>query len=221
MNDIRAYPRVILVVEDDPMTRVLLADMLETAGFVALMADDTVSAQRLFRSSDPDGVILDVDLGHGINGFDLADAFRRRSPAIAMLFLTNMPDSRFAARATSSLPDGIAYLRKDQLFNKAILLDALEAALCGDVKNEHRHDHLADRPNNALSRTQVEVMNLVAQGRSSSDIAQVRGTNVRTVHYVIARSLERMGIDPSSEIATRQLEITRFLRASGPIDVVS
>jgi DNA-binding NarL/FixJ family response regulator len=62
---------------------------------------------------------------------------------------------------------------------------------------------------------------LVAQGRSSSDIAQVRGTNVRTVHYVIARSLERMGIDPSSEIATRQLEITRFLRASGPIDVVS
>ena len=221
MNEIRTYPRVILVVEDDPMTRVLLSDMLETAGFVTLMAPDTVSAQRLFKSNDPDGVILDVDLGHGINGFDLADAFRRRSPAIAMLFLTNLPDSRFAARASSSLPEGVAYLRKDQLFNKAILLDALEAALCGEVKNEHRHDHAVDRPNNALSRTQIEVMNLVAQGRSTSYIAQERGTHVRTVHYVIARSLERMGIDPSSEIATRQQEIASFLRDAGPIEIDS
>ncbi len=219
MNEIRIYPRVILVVEDDPMTRVLLSDMLETAGFVTLMAPDTASAQRLFKSNDPDGVILDVDLGHGINGFDLADAFRRRSPAIAMLFLTNLPDSRFAARASSSLPEGVAYLRKDQLFNKAILLGALEAALCGEVKNEHRHDHVVDRPNNALSRTQIEVMNLVAQGRSSNYIAQERGTHVRTVHYVIARSLERMGIDPSSEIATRQQEIARFLKDAGPIEI--
>ena len=219
MNEVQAYARVILVVEDDPMTRVLLADMLKSAGFIALMAADAASAQHMFMANDPDAAILDVDLGHGINGFDLADAFRRRSPALAILFLTHLPDPRCVSRASASLPHGAAYLRKDQLFDKGILLTALEAALCGEVTTEHRHDRTADRPNEALSRTQVEVMHLVAQGHSSSDIAQARGTNVRTVQYVIARSLERMNIDPKSEIASRRTAIANFLRAVETIGI--
>ena len=218
MNEVKAYARVVLVVEDDPMTRVLLADMLESAGFVPLMAPNAASAQRLFKIHDPDAAILDVDLGHGINGFDLADAFRRRSPSIAMLFLTHLPDSRFVSRASSSLPEGAAYLRKDQLFDKQILLDALEAALSGEVTTEHRHDRTADRPSEALSRTQIEVMSLVAQGRPSGEIAQARGTSVRTVQYVITRSLERMGIDPQSEVHARRQAIADFLRAAGPVE---
>lgn len=74
MNEIQTHAWVILVVEDDPMTRVLLAEMLESAGFVALMAATASQAQRLFAARDPDAAILDVDLGHGLNGFDLAEA---------------------------------------------------------------------------------------------------------------------------------------------------
>ena len=168
MIEIQARARVILVVDDDQMTRVLLADMLESVGFIPLMAASAASAQRLFKSHDPDAAILDVDLGHGITGFDLADAFRRRNPTVAVLFLTHLPDSRFVSRASTSLPKGAAYRRKDQLFDKQILSDALEATLSGGVTTERRHGRGADRPSNALSRTQVEVMNLVAQGRSSS-----------------------------------------------------
>jgi DNA-binding NarL/FixJ family response regulator len=215
LNEIQTHARVILVVEDDPMTRVLLADMLESAGFIAVMAATAAQAQRLFAARDPDAAILDVDLGHGLNGFDLADAFHRRSPAIALLFLTHLPDSRFVSRASNSLPEGAAYLRKDQLFDKRILLEALEAVLSGEVTSEHRHDWRTDRPNDVLSRTQIEVMSLVAQGRSSSDIAQARGTNVRTVQYVITRSLERMGIDPQLEVTERRQAVATFLRDAG------
>lgn len=217
MNDIATHARVILVVEDDLMTRVLVADILTSAGFIALTAADSVSAHRLFKSHDPDAAILDVDLGQGINGFDLADAFRRSSTGIALLFLTHLPDPRFVARTSASLPKGIAYLRKDQLFDKQILLNALEAALSGDVTAEHRHDHDATRPINALSRTQVEVMHLVAEGKSSNDIALARGTNVRTVQYVISRSIQLMGIDPQSDLASRRRAIAEFLRATDPI----
>ena len=215
MNEIQTHARVVLVVEDDPTTRVLLADMLESAGFVALTAASAAQAQRLFAAHDPDAAILDVDLGHGINGFDLADAFHRRSPALALLFLTHLPDPRFVSRASTSLPAGAAYLRKDQLFDKRILLEALEAALSGEVTTEHRHDRRADRPSDSLSRTQIEVMSLVAQGRSSNDIAATRGTNVRTVQYVISRSLERMGIDPNADVTERREAIAAFLRDAG------
>ena len=219
MNEIKTHPRVILVVEDDLMTRVLLADTLKAAGFDALTAADSASAQHLFKSHDPDAAILDVDLGQGINGFDLADAFRRSSTGIALLFLTHLPDSRFMSRASASLPKGIAYLRKDQLFDKQILLNALEAALSGEVTTEHRHDNEPTRPINALSRTQIEVMHLVAEGKSSNEIAQARGTNVRTVHYVISRSIERMGIDPDSDLASRRRAIATFLQATSPISI--
>ena len=58
-------------------------------------------------------------------------------------------------------------------------------------------------------------MSLIAQGRSSSDIAQARGTHVRTVQYVITRSLERMGIDPQSEVTERRQAVVAFLRDAG------
>lgn len=174
------------------MTRSLLAGMLEPAGYAVLLAADVTEAQRLFEADDPDGVIVDIDLGHGINGFDLADAFRRHSPALAIVFLTHIPSVRFLSRNKVPIPAGAAYLRKDQLCDKAILLDALEAALLGEVTAEHRHDTLPDRTDPALSRTQAAVMDLVAQGRTTTEIARIRGTSPRTVRDVIRRSRAKL-----------------------------
>ncbi len=194
-HEVSAPERVVLIIEDDVMTRSLLAGMLEPAGYSILLAADVTEAQRLFEAGDPDGVIVDVDLGHGINGFDLADAFRRHSPALAIVFLTHIPSVRFLSRNRVPIPEGAAYLRKDQLFNKDILLDALEAALLGQVTGEHRHDAPLDRPDPALSRTQTAVMHLFAQGHTTKEIARIRGTSVRTVQDVINRSRARLALD--------------------------
>ena len=191
-HEIGIHKRVILIIEDDVMTRSLLTGILEPAGYAVLLAADVGEAQHYFEAHDPDAVIVDVDLGHGINGFDLADAFRRHSPALAIVFLTHIPSARFLSRNRVPIPEGAAYLRKDQLFDTGILLDALEAALLGKVTGEHRHDTLLDRPDPALSRTQSAVMHLVAQGRTTSEIARIRGTSVRTVRDVIKRSRAKL-----------------------------
>lgn len=196
-------PRVVLIVEDDVMTRSLLAGMLEPAGYEVLLAADVTEAQRLFEAGDPDGVIVDIDLGHGINGFDLADAFRRHSPALAIVFLTHIPSARFLSRNKVPIPAGAAYLRKDQLSDKAILLDALEAALLGEVTAEHRHDTQPDKTDPALSRTQAAVMHLVATGRTTKEIARIRGTSVRTVQDVINRSRSRLARDGIEDTAVK------------------
>ena len=184
------------------MTRSLLTGILESAGYAVLLAADVGEAQHHFEAHDPDAVIVDVDLGHGINGFDLADAFRRHSPALAIVFLTHIPSVRFLSRNRVPIPEGAAYLRKDQLFDKDILLDALEAALLGKVTYEHRHDTLLDRPDPALTRTQSAVMQLVAQGRTTKDIARIRGTSVRTVRDVIKRSRAKMAAREIEDTAT-------------------
>lgn len=181
------------------MTRSLLAGMLEPAGYTVLLAADVAEAQRHFNARDPDGVIVDVDLGHGINGFDLADALRQRSPALAIVFLTHIPSVRFLSRNRVPIPEGAAYLRKDQLFDKDILLNALEAALLGKVTANHRHDGPLDQPDPVLSRTQGAVMHLVAQGRTTKEIARIRGTSVRTVQDVINRARARMKVDDTDD----------------------
>jgi DNA-binding CsgD family transcriptional regulator len=134
----------------------------------------------------------------------LADALRRRSPALAIVFLTHVPSVRFLSRNRVPIPEGAAYLRKDQLSDKDILLDALEAALLGEVTAEHRHDTLLGRTNPALSRTQAAVMDLVAQGRTTKEIARIRGTSPRTVRDVVKRSRARLGAEdcePSTDTA--------------------
>ena len=182
------------------MTRSLVAAVLTSAGYNILLASDVKEAQHHFEAQDPDGVIVDVDLGHGINGFDLADAFRRCSPALAVVFLTHIPNARFHTRSKAPIPKGAAYLRKDQLNDKDILLKAVEAALCGEVTAEHRHDRPAHEPKAALSGTQSAVMHLVAQGRTTKKIAAIRGTSMRTVRDVITRSRTKMA--PSQHSVT-------------------
>ena len=173
--------RSILIVEDDPLTRVLLIETLEAAGFEVFSAADARQAQIQFSALDPDGVVLDVDLGHGLTGFDLSDAFRRHNPAIAIVYLTHLPDSRLMSRDPASLPKAAAYLRKDQLSNKELLVSAIDAALRGEVTSQHRHDQDNSRRVSLLSRTQLEVMIMVSRGMTNTEIAIQRGTQPRMV----------------------------------------
>lgn len=61
------------MVENDPMTRGLLADLLEKVGFDVATAASASDARRVCNVADPDGLVLDVDLGPGPTGFDVAD----------------------------------------------------------------------------------------------------------------------------------------------------
>ena len=66
------YQRNIVVVEDDDLLRSLLADSLERAGFRVTTAANAADARRAIHTADPDAVVLDIDLGQGPNGFDIA-----------------------------------------------------------------------------------------------------------------------------------------------------
>jgi CheY-like chemotaxis protein len=104
--------RTVLVVEDDLLTLGLLAEILTQSGFVVGAAATVARARLMWERMSPAAVVLDVDLGPGVNGFDLADAFLAQSPDLAVLFLSNLPDARFAGRDPGSLPAGVGYLRK-------------------------------------------------------------------------------------------------------------
>jgi DNA-binding NarL/FixJ family response regulator len=209
------FARSVLVVEDEPLLRELIVSALEGRGFEVVAAGSASDGVRAFRALDPDGVVIDIDLGPGPNGFDLAERFLSAETGVAVVFLTDLPDPRFAGRAPGELPPGIAYLRKGAVHEIDVLVRTLDATMRGEVGEGMRHDRDPERPLASLTRHQVEALRLVALGRTNAQIAEQRGTTVKAVERVVARAFQAAGGDPELDGNLRVDAARRFIRTSG------
>jgi DNA-binding NarL/FixJ family response regulator len=203
--------RSVLIVEDEALLRELLAHTLEARGFIVTTAASAADAKRIFAQIDPDAIVLDVDLGRGPNGFDVAESIRLQAPHVGIVFLTNLPDQRFASVEPEKLPKGIAYLRKSALTNVDLLVDALDAVLRGQGADNYRQDRDDDRPLGALTRKQIQVLQLVALGKTNSQIAQERGVSVKAIEDTIGRLCAALGINSSAEGNVRVAAVRQLL----------
>jgi DNA-binding NarL/FixJ family response regulator len=203
--------RSVLVVEDDTLLRELIALALERHGFTVDTAASASDAQRVFRNGDHDALVLDVSLGVGTNGFDLAEALRRISPHVAIVFLTNLPDPRFTDRGVDDVPAGVAYLRKSSLGNIDHLIQALDNTLRGQDVARYRQDRDPQRPLGKLTRKQLAVLGLAAAGMSNAQIAQARGVSVKAIEDTISRAAQALDIDSATEGNLRVAAVRRYL----------
>ena len=97
---------VVLVVEDDVLTRIDVAGAFEASGWAVLEAGSGQAALELCNSDTPvDALVTDIDLGNGATGWDVARAFWRRD-ALPVIYMSANPDvphrrvpqSRFVAK---------------------------------------------------------------------------------------------------------------------------
>jgi DNA-binding response OmpR family regulator len=77
----------VLVVEDDPLTRAGLCEVLQAEGFKVETAENGTAALKAFAEGHPDLVCLDVMLPQH-SGYDLCRMFRRQRPDVPLLFIT-------------------------------------------------------------------------------------------------------------------------------------
>lgn len=207
--------RRVLVVEDEALLRDLLAQMLAGSGFAVSTAANALEARQLFDQEDFDALILDINLGPGLDGYDLAEALLRERPDIGVLFLTNLPDPRFSGHGARPVFRGAAYLRKSQLVGSTELVDALNEVLVGAVSADHRHDMNPSRPLAQLSRMQIEVLKLVAAGRTNQQIADERGRSLGAVESMLSRIFALLEIDAGADGNARVEASRRFIQAAG------
>ena len=212
---VQVQSRVVLVVEDNDLLRGLIANAIVSKGFVVHSAADASEAKRLFRAHDPDGVVLDVDLGPGPTGFDLAKIISSEAPGTGIVFLTQLPDSRFASTSVHHLPAGVAYIRKSALSDMEVLFDALDAALRGEGRDTIRHDLESDRPVARLTPKQIEVLRLMAQGKSNAQIAEIRGSSLKSTEDAIRRACVAIGVSNDVQGNSRTAAVARYLTVVG------
>jgi CheY-like chemotaxis protein len=98
----------ILVVEDEPLIRLGLAELAEEWGYRALEASNADEALTVIsREPDVGVVITDVDMPGSMDGLGLAHLIRDRWPAIGVIVTTGK-----VSVAASDLPAGVPFLQK-------------------------------------------------------------------------------------------------------------
>jgi PAS domain S-box-containing protein len=101
----------VLVIDDEPTVRMLIADVLSEAGYTVMKAQDGPSGMRILQSDARiDLLITDVGLPGGMNGRQVADAARVTRPNLKVLFVTGFAEN--AAVGNGHLPPGMALITK-------------------------------------------------------------------------------------------------------------
>ena len=209
------YQRSVLIVEDEPFIRGLLADRLENDGFEVSLASSSAEARKIASNKDLDVAVLDIDLGSGPSGLDLGLALNKLHPEMALVFLTHVPEPRMFGVDIKQVPKNAAYLLKQRLVDPELLTNAIEAAIRGKVGPEHRDDLKPSHPLINVSKTQLEVLRMIAKGMSNQDIADARGTSLRAVENLVNRAVAAAGIDVKSKTSARVIAVREFIKVAG------
>lgn len=202
--------RRMLVVEDQPLFRDLLVHSLSTAGFGVVGAANPSEAVRAWSRHDPDGAVIDLDLGSTLSGVAVAHRIRHSSPEAAIVILTAFADPRMFA--PDALPVGCSYLNKRHVDGTEALVTAVHRALIG-ASPTIRHDKARLNALAELTDDQVSVLAMIADGSTNEEIARRRGTSERAVERLVARVTVKLGIQPDGPTNAR-IAMARMMWAS-------
>ena len=205
--------RRILLVEDEQLTASLIEHSLRAQGFEVRTASDAAKALAEVDQFDPDAALIDITLGDGPSGLDLAHILHRENPWLALMILTKHPDPRSAGLMESDLPPGCGFLRKELVRNTDHLLESLESVIAGETADV-RHDNAGDRPFDALTKAQLGILRLMALGYNNEYIARERGITRSSVERSIIRIFRTLQIETHGDLNPRVEAVRQFIMAS-------
>lgn len=197
MNSIR-----VLVVDDHPFGLSTLAGALTGRGLDVRAAGSARDAHAIALEFRPAVAVLDLDLGPGPTGIDLARALRKVLPAIGICILTSYRDPRLAGGGTPQLPPGSIYVCKADVSDVAQLVQSIDLAAHAPL-TQRALSAMATGPTASLTDMQVEVLLGVGAGLTTAEIAQQRGVSASAVEQTISRICERLDIPRKSSLNQR------------------
>lgn len=176
----------VLVVEDDAFTRGTLVAALQRYGLVVTSAVAS-AREALMVDPLPDVALLDLNLGPGPSGIDLAHELRHRHETIGLVLLTSYEDPRLLASDLPPAPRGTRHLSKRQVGEVSEVISAIKSAQQSPLE-AGTHTRVA------VSDALLDVLRGVAEGLSTPEIAKRRGVSEKAVEAAITKLCEHFDL---------------------------
>ncbi|MDT5103087.1 MAG: hypothetical protein QOI25_600 [Mycobacterium sp.] len=216
-----AAPVRVVVAEDDVLLREGLVSLLSQSGFeVVGQAGDGPELLALVRATTPELVVTDIRMPptNANEGLDAARVIRAELPDTAILVLSAHVDVDHAMELLGS-GRSIGYLLKSRITDVADFVDTLQRIAKGAtvvdpvlVSELVSAGRRAD-PLSALSARELEVLALMAEGRSNSGIAQRLWVTEGTVAKHVSSILSKLDLPVTDDAHRRVLAVITFLEA--------
>ena len=188
----------VLFLEDDGLTRSSVASALKTFGMSVVTAS---TAAEALENSEADCALLDLHLGTGPTGIDVARKLRAKNPEIGLVFLTSFEDPRLLDKDLKFLPRASSYLVKRQIFETEQLVIALRASVRNAQGEQSEIELPAEFAN--LTDVQLETLRLIGRGLSNSEIAKSRGVSVKSVEQTISLMSKKFSLSQDNKANNR------------------
>jgi DNA-binding NarL/FixJ family response regulator len=211
-----------VIAEDSVLLREGLARLLVDGGVevVAQVGDGPglVAAVDAYR---PDLAIVDVRMPptHTDEGLRAAMEARERVPSTAILVLSQYVEERYAAELLAGGARGVGYLLKDRVADVGEFLAAVRrvgdggAAIDPEVVAQLLGRRRRAGPLDALSGRELEVLALMAEGRSNAAVAERLVITEGAVEKHISSIFAKLGLPAAASDHRRVLAVLTYLRA--------
>lgn len=210
----------VLLVDDHPVFRAGLVSLLRLESDVVVVgqAGSGAAALRMWQHCQPDICLLDLSMPE-MDGLETLRQIRKAQPKARVVMLTSSASPRDADRALAAGACGyvVKHVEHDAI------LDAVRAVSRGATKIQRGVAAAAVATPAApagrlLSPRELEVLQMLRDGRSTSAIATALGITSRTVKFHVAAILEKLGAEDRMGAIVKAFDLGLLKPSSGERD---
>ncbi len=200
----------VLIVDDHMIVRDGLRSLLERQPDIEVVAEADNGREALTQAKklSPDVIVMDIGM-HELNGIEATRQIVGESPAVKVLALSMYSDKRFIIGMLKA--GALGYMLKDSAFRE--LVDAIRVVASNKVYispsiagvlTEDYLENLTEKDNSVnsiLTSREVEVLQLLAEGKSTKQTASILGVSTKTIETHRKNIMKKLEIDNIVDLA--------------------
>lgn len=192
----------VLIVEDDAIIAKDISSLLQSEGYTVVgVAHDGLEALDMLASRQPDFVLLDIYLGTGMSGIEVAEIIQTNYQ-LPFIFLTSFSDKETLAAAAEQGPYG--YLVKP--FQDRTLLSTISLALSNFQRTQDAQQNDFSNHIQHLTQQEQKLVASVLKGHSYKEIAGQNYISVNTVKYHLKNIYTKMEVSSRAELLAKLIQ---------------